>query len=164
MVLVSLAVAESEGMEVEAKSVIVPPPLGLVATWKKLEKDPPVEAPPILEMVEDKRVETLAEAELGRATPAVRSGKEKPSAPIFHGTIRVFPLISVEKEKLLSSDRLAPAPMATVSAPAKWKSFPVLSTKVTTVDFLELVPGAVVSSDILLLELGLGVQKVDVQQ
>ncbi len=51
-----------------------PPPFEAVATWKKLEKLAPVEAVPVLLMVEERIVETPTVAVVGVTNPAVRSG------------------------------------------------------------------------------------------
>jgi hypothetical protein len=61
-------------IEVEARSVIVPPPSTAVATWKKLLKDVPVDALPILEIVADRLTATFSVAVVGLELPAVRSG------------------------------------------------------------------------------------------
>lgn len=61
-------------IEVEPRSVTVPPPLAAVATWKKFEKDEPVEAFPIFEIVEDRVTATPTVALVGVLLPAVKSG------------------------------------------------------------------------------------------
>ena len=70
----AFAPAASADIEVEARSVIVPPPSAAVATWKKLEKDVPVEALPLLVIVAEYEVLTPTTAEVGRIAPVVRLG------------------------------------------------------------------------------------------
>jgi len=53
-VAVPLPPAARAPMAVEALSVMVPPPLAALATWKKLLNPAPVPAVPILEIVDEK--------------------------------------------------------------------------------------------------------------
>lgn len=63
-------------MVVAERSVILPPPLAAVATWKKFEKLAPVEELPVFEMTEVKVVAVPAVALVCGGAVAVRSAAE----------------------------------------------------------------------------------------
>src|SRR3989344_915546 len=60
-------------MLVAPRSVIIPPPLIAVATWKKLKKEFPGETLPILEIGAENVVDILTVAVVGVTAPAVKS-------------------------------------------------------------------------------------------
>ena len=70
-----LALAARALTEEGARSVIVPPPFGFVASWKKFEKLAPVVAVPVFVIDAESVIGVPTAAVVGVTEPAIRSGR-----------------------------------------------------------------------------------------